>query len=394
MRLLLGGLIVAAMAVPLAAQSTSPVRDLSHAEISIESRSSWCIGCPEWKVTFRGVGTAALECFSGCAIPGSQSVLYPVAQFNELLKALDDAAFFDTPRVVGGCLDCGTLIVTYRDQRRVHEVVDTGSAKLPKLASLHSRLLDAEKVFEPYIMPSAANYTKLLAMGRDPNAPLGPNGETMLNYAVTGLDAAAVDLLLRRGARVNSLALDNASELPILKLLWPAARLKADSAQALSLLVTAAGGNWTQNLTWLIDRGVAVNGVDARTGLTPLMAAARGGYADLVFLLLKRGARPDAHDAFGNDALWYGAERESMPSVIKILLGVGLAVDRVNVDGRTPLMHAAASCSSDAVRELLEAGADRNRKDKAGKTALDLVPPGDGWRVEHCQSARTALAAK
>jgi len=378
------------------AQTLPP--DLSRTEISADFVDYSTGGNPDYRVTFRA-GKADFQCLDTCAVPGIEQAPYSREEFSALVAAFQEAGFFELAAEQDGrCVDCGLTILRYRDERRSHAVRVSGAARhIPKLAALMTRVSEAADRFKGFLEPSVENYRALLAMGRDPNQPLDPSGDTMLNYAVRGIDSDAVPFLLARGARVNTRALEHASMPSTLEPLWRSAQVSAASEQARSLLMNAASGNWTENISWLVAHGVDVNVVDPATGTTPLMAAAQSGYERSLTLLLSVGARPEQRDADGNQALWFAAGRDINPSLIPLLLKQGLQVDDVNRDGRTPLMHAAESCAAANVRELIAAGAVADRKDKSGKTAVDFVPAapaGSDWRARQCQTARTLLGGK
>jgi ankyrin repeat protein len=56
-----------------------------------------------------------------------------------------------------------------------------------------------------------------------------------------------------------------------------------------------------------------------------------------------------------------------------MLLAAGIAPDEVYANELTALMWAAGYGKSATVRALLDAGADRTRKDNRGKTAADIA---------------------
>jgi ankyrin repeat protein len=79
---------------------------------------------------------------------------------------------------------------------------------------------------------------------------------------------------------------------------------------------------------------------------------------------------PPAPDAVSADR-WYDAVRGAGPHLEALLIENPGAMNlRDRRGGVTPLMHAAALGSPDAVRRLLDAGADVNAKSAAGATAL------------------------
>lgn len=356
----------------------------------MEVDRSYCVGCPAWRVTFRGAGTAEFECLGGCAVPGKQSQLFSRTDFAVLVSEFEAASFFETPRLTPlRCSDCDTVTLTYRDEHRIHEVVGVGSDQT-KLAALSQRMFEAASVFDKYATPTVEHYKALLDDGWDPNGSVDGSGGTMLNYAVYSQDKSSVAFLLKRGARPNVRALEETSVQEILELLWTALGINASSKEAGVLLRKAAAGNWTDNIVWLLSKEVDVNARDLESGLTPLMAASRSGYERALSLLLSRGATLELRDAAGNQALWYAAERDVSPSIVNILVARGLKVDDVNLQGKTPLMHAAESCAAVNVNNLIRAGADPNRRDKSGRSAKDLVPAGRGFQAEQCQRTRMA----
>jgi len=74
----------------------------------------------------------------------------------------------------------------------------------------------------------------------------------------------------------------------------------------------------------------------------------------------------------GADALVLAA-RDNDTGRIATLIGQGIDVNAQGTRGTTPLMSAAASASIDALRFLIRAGADPNRKAPRSKTALSMA---------------------
>ena len=63
-------------------------------------------------------------------------------------------------------------------------------------------------------------------------------------------------------------------------------------------------------------------------------------------------------------------------AVVALLIAHGAAIDAADNRGRTALMIAAERGDAAVVENLIMHGADRARRDKAGKTVCDLAPPG------------------
>jgi ankyrin repeat protein len=121
-------------------------------------------------------------------------------------------------------------------------------------------------------------------------------------------------------------------------------------------------------------------------GTTPLMRAAKNGDAAAIRLLLAYGADPALPQKNHTTALMFaagngrgtgvftkdiGTERDLMESV-KVLVEHGVDVDAFNDNGQTA-MHFAAQVSDDIVRYLAAEGAKIDRRDRQGRTPVDLA---------------------
>ncbi len=107
--------------------------------------------------------------------------------------------------------------------------------------------------------------------GADINAPSGSEGLTPLHFAALGGQTAAIEQLLKRGAKVDSFTADGKSPLHL-----------------------AAMKGHTGVIKWLLDRpefDVNVNGTDAQ-GKTPLHCAIFAENLDVARLLVQKGADP------------------------------------------------------------------------------------------------------
>lgn len=88
---------------------------------------------------------------------------------------------------------------------------------------------------------------------------------------------------------------------------------------------------------------------------------------------LEAGGDPNALDAAGASLLFHAAGVKKGGDLTKELLEHG-ADPNLGQGGTTPLMVAAGKLSMESAEWLLDAGADRNRQNTDGQTALDLVP--------------------
>ena len=181
----------------------------------------------------------------------------------------------------------------------------------------------------------------LLQKHVDVNAP-DVDGTTALHWAARLDAAAAADLLIRAGARPNaanrygvtalSLAAANGSGEMIERLLKAGADPKTVSADGETVLMTAARSGTVEGVRSLLARGAVVGARENRRGTTALMWAAEENHAAIVTLLLEVGAKVD---------------------------------DRSRGD-YSPLLIAVRSGSLDAVKVLIEAGANVNDSAPAG----------------------------
>jgi ankyrin repeat protein len=151
-----------------------------------------------------------------------------------------------------------------------------------------------------------------------------------------------------------------------------------NSAAAIALLqkkvdVNAPEADGTTALHWaarnddatLVDRLIRA-GANARAanryGITPVALACENGSATVVERLLKAGVSANTTGPLGETALHLCA-RTGKPAAVKALVASGAVVDTVeNWRGQTPLMWAAAEGHADAMKVLIEAGADVNAR--------------------------------
>lgn len=104
-------------------------------------------------------------------------------------------------------------------------------------------------------------------------------------------------------------------------------------------------------------------------GESPLMLAALAGYVDVCQKLIDTGA--DINKP-GWTALHYAATSGNV-AIIKMLLEHHAYIDTESPNGSTPLMMAAKYGTADAVRALLDGGADAMVKNSLELTALDFA---------------------
>ena len=223
----------------------------------------------------------------------------------------------------------------------------------------------------------------LLAYEPDLNQPENRRGHTALMLAIEQGHSQVAKLLIERGADVN--ARSNTNFTP---LLFAAQRNDLDSVQA------------------LLAAGAELDGLTPEWGSALVLAAARG-HEDLALLLLEEGADPNAADKNQIATLHYAmlpglaylggvpvhinasayVYRPMMKKLIQELLnkganpnaqlahldyipGMPAITPKLNMEGMTPLMLAAAAGDPSLARTLLEAGGDPLVTNKDKSTAL------------------------
>ncbi|MCA9284751.1 MAG: ankyrin repeat domain-containing protein [Phycisphaerales bacterium] len=223
---------------------------------------------------------------------------------------------------------------------------------------------------------------ELIANGVDVNAVDRSNGRSALHWAAKAGHADAVALLLKAGADIkkrdrsdrDALAAAAAGgHVEAVKALLAAGAVvdRRDQSGMTPLHMAAAFGN-AATVALLIDAGANVAAADFN-GLTPLMWAAGIGDAKGVELLLQAKADLNATDLiWGDDALIRAARAGNTESVAA-LLAAGADVNRVNQIGSTALHAAAANARVDVVRLLVKAKASLTATDAHGQTAIECA---------------------
>ncbi len=140
-----------------------------------------------------------------------------------------------------------------------------------------------------------------------------------------------------------------------------------DAAGDPALLIAARAGN-VATVDVLLD---ARANVDARSrfGDTPLMAAVLQGRVEVAKKLRARGAAVNTPGWTPRIYAATGGHEE----LVRWLLAEGAAIDAASPNGTTALMMAAREGRYGAAVLLIEKGADVNRRNEAGATALGFA---------------------
>lgn len=188
-----------------------------------------------------------------------------------------------------------------------------------------------EDFFRAVVQDNPREVRSLLERGFDPNA-LDPSGRPGLFIAVQRGSLKAAEVLAD----------------------WPKTKVEWRSPKDESALMIAALKGDTELVRKLIARDADVN----KTGWAPLHYAATGGHVDIIQILLDESAYIDAESP----------------------------------NKTTPLMMAAYYGTPEAVKLLLESGADATLRNQQGLTAFDFAEHGN--RKEAAGLISAALRAR
>lgn len=135
----------------------------------------------------------------------------------------------------------------------------------------------------------------------------------------------------------------------------------------------AAGAGDMMAITAFLDAGINPNAQNASDGRTPLISAAARGDLEVVKLLLERGADVNIKDKENYTALFHAIEAMYEEVALVILDQPNIDPNARGLNGVTALMSYAWRDNKDAVKKLLDRGADVNGQDNDGDAALHGV---------------------
>jgi len=250
--------------------------------------------------------------------------------------------------------------------------------------------------------PDAMNV--LLTRHVDVNAREQVLGETALIWAASENHAAAITLLAKNGADVN--ARSNSLKFPLAKYGdGKSARFTVLPRGGWTPLMYAARQGATAAARALAETGADLNLADP-DGTSALVLAIINAHYDLAAMLVDKGANPNLGDSSGMAALYAAVDMNTLDEtpgrpapkstdklsalgLMKVLLDRGAnpnaqlaapLIERVHNNGdgalgagATPLMRAAKKGDIEAMRVLVDHGADVNVTMKNGATVLMFV---------------------
>ena len=219
----------------------------------------------------------------------------------------------------------------------------------------------------------------LLDKDADPSL-VDNNGWNSLHFASWGGNPHIVELMLGHGPSIDSrnfegwtplmIAADNGRQEAVNYLIGKGADPSLEDADGWNSLQCAARGGNPDVIEMLLSRMPADTGSRTVGGMTTLMIAADNGKLQAVKALIRKGADPSLEDNNGWNSLHF-ASRGGYPAVIKLILThMPADVESRTADGKTPLMIAVLYGPLQAVKYLLERGADAFLEDNNGCNSL------------------------
>ena len=217
----------------------------------------------------------------------------------------------------------------------------------------------------------------LLDAGSDPNVGL-PDGTTAMHWAAYQNDLEAVDLLIARGGHVGrknrygvtelSLAASRGFGTVVSRLLEAGADANTAVPGGETVLMSAARAGSVTSVEALISWGADVNARENTRGQTALMWAAGEGHADVIDVLLTAGA--------DRAAVSHGPPDASAAD------GMGTYTRRVpRLDAFSAFLFAVRAGRMEAVKALLDGGADVNETAPDGTSALVIAAANAHWEL-------------
>jgi ankyrin repeat protein len=203
----------------------------------------------------------------------------------------------------------------------------------------------------PLIVAASQGHIRVIAFLLDKGADIqavNAWGGTALLAAIVGGHSEAANLLIEKGADVNT---------------------PSRFGPPLHLAVNRGNVDIIQKL---IGAGADIDAVNASSGWTALHMAAVAGRYEAAKVLVENGIDLNILDKRGAAALHYAllSSTRDAAKVALLLLNHGAEFNTAMIDGNTPLLIAVKAGKEDAVKLLLEKGADTGSKDRATQRTM------------------------
>lgn len=226
----------------------------------------------------------------------------------------------------------------------------------------------------------------LIEKGADPNLKV-TNDDTALTLAITNRHPEIVKYLLekinnpkQKNAALIIAAKEGQVEIvnELLKIVDDPNQVNANGYPAITIAAEKGHLGVVEKL--LSDKRVNPNQACQYNNITALMLASKNGHDEIVDVLIKVIDDPNKRFTYGGKtALIFAADTSSdvenkQSKVVEVLLrDPRIIVDQERDDGMTALIVASHNGNIKIVKSLLERGADPNKKDKQGFSAIDYA---------------------
>jgi|GEM_PF-1747280 len=303
-------------------------------------------------------------------------------------------------RHVGGCPEKGTFGVLMHeetlDARGGGILLAGGSSMANQEQPTDAQLREAVKAGD------TAKASALVDQGADLESRAYAGGATPLGYAADSGDVGMIQLLLKRGAKIE--ATGDRGRTPLLvavvggksqavdALLAAGANPNAVDHDGKPALVLAADQGSAEVARKLLAKGAdknarVVSGPMAKA--TALINALESRHSSVALALIEAGADVNAVGSVGETPLHSCSDNPR--EVCSALLDHGAILEAKMPDGNTPLMAAAQEGNAPVVQLLLDKGADPNLKNVRGETALKLAEQGGHQAAVDVLKPRTII---
>jgi len=245
-----------------------------------------------------------------------------------------------------------------------------------------------------YFVPWDDNYNLLLAVNRSDISSINlllnrgasvntttADGVTPLMYAADDGNFELVKLLVEKGADINKKPYNGATALIVVSkqnhyeiaeyLVNKKVELNTRDIEGVTAVHYAAAYNNFDVMDMLIFYGADKELADYK-GNTPLITAAYNNCLEAVDLLLQGGALINSADSEGFTPLMTALQRGNF-EIADFLIDKGADIHPVNNGGFSALAFAVAASNVELTEKLIRLGADVNQKTSAGYSILEIA---------------------
>jgi uncharacterized protein len=232
---------------------------------------------------------------------------------------------------------------------------------------------------------NAADAAAMLADSKADLNAVDADGTTALELAIINLHYDLASLLLNRGADPNVpdntgmtalyAAVDMRAPANMMTRPDPKLRDEIDAAGMVKVLLQhGANPNLRLKKAIIGRHNNLVGDTSLGDGTTPLMRSAKANDITMMRLLLDGGADPTITLKDRTTTAMVATSLEA----IKLLVEHGVDVNAFNINGQTLLHNAATRGSTAIVQYVADQGGRLDKKDKQGRTALDIAQGAGG----------------